>query len=644
MKRTLKYTKTKMNLLKVYLIFIGFAGLILSGCYKEEHYEFPGPFDAGKPINPDSLPFPFDKTKTAGKWLMKDGVPNYENILIKGYTDYAAQGDLLSWTQKPDGLHELPHYNFYPLSAADHFAGDANSYKYNWVYSKYFVPIGAGTSFYMYAKVTFGTFNGTAAALVLGKNWDTQAVFNFGMDGNSTTGEPKFFLDYYGVTASVDPAQGWPTVNQVMVPGVPADLEVVITNGIFYVKINKILVFTFRMGNDRLQFFTPQIRPWRNFINVHEMYIESSEMYSMNYAMHEYEQGYNKIQAPALAKAANGNLLLFAEGRGTPDNANERVAQNTMPVGNTDIIMKRSTDGGNTWENQIKVIAGEGSNSTFCFPQIVTQENGKIILHYSSISASFTNNSYTYNDASQKIFQIESTDNGATWSVPTEITSALKDVASGYVQNGPGHGIELKLGTYNKRLIMPLNYGKKIVKVAISDDNGASWKLSKAVGGSNLKNASVVELADGRLMMIVGHTNASPKNKFVSYSSDGGLNWTVAANVKTDINTGDYGHLFTGSLLKVPSGEIFLVNSTGRETDTEVKNSPSYPTVPVVFKTSDNGVNYTNLGPLFTKIAYFGYAAPFGAMDAVVLADGKLVIVGEGGVEGPSEGIVVYKK
>ncbi|WP_316767646.1 sialidase family protein [Pedobacter frigiditerrae] len=642
--KILKHTEMKMNLLKVYLIFAVLAGVLLTGCYKEEHFTFPGPFDAGKPINPDSLPFPFDKTRTAGKWLMKNGVPDYENILVKGYTDYAAVGDALSWEQKPDGLHELPHYNFYPLATTDHFAADANSYKYNWIYSKYFVPVGAGTSFYMYAKVTFGTFNGTAAALVLGKNWDTQAVFNFGMDGNSTTGEPKFFLDYYGVTASVDPAQGWPTVNQVMVPGVPADLEVVITNGIFYVKINKILVFTFRMGNDKLQFFTPQIRPWRNFVNVHEMYIESNQMYTMNYAMHEYEKGYNKIQAPALAKAANGNLLLFAEGRSTPTNSIERVAQNTMAVGNTDIIMKRSTDGGNTWDSQIKVIAGDGSNSTFCFPQVVSLASGKIILQYSSINSTVAGTVYTYTDASQKIFQVESSDNGNTWTTPIEVTTVLKDVAAGYVQNGPGHGIELKSTTYNKRLIIPLNYSKKTVKVAISDNGGTSWRLSKVVSGSSLKNASVVELTDGRLMMIVGHTNASPKNKFVSYSSDGGDNWTAAVNVKADVATSDYGHLFPGTVVKGSSGEIFFINSTGRETDTEVKNSPSYPTVPVVFKSTDNGLNYTNAGALFTKTAYFGYAAPFGAMDAVVLDNGTLVIAGEGGVESPTEGIVIYKK
>ena len=632
----------KTNQLKKYLVFSLLISSVLMGCYKEEHFDFPGPFDLGRSNVPDPLPFPFDKNRQTGKWLMKDGVPDHEKILFKGYTDYFAKGDTLSWVQKPDGVHEIPHFNYYSLSNADHFAGDANSYKYNWVYSKYFVPVGAGRGFYMYAKVTFGTLNATAAALVLGTSWDTKDIFTFGLDGGGA--EPKFFLNVYGMTIGVEPSMGWPNIHQVMVPGVPADLEVVITDGIFYVKINNILVFSFRIGTERMYFYTPQIRPWRNFMKIHDMYIESSEMYTMNYAMHEYEKEYNKIQAPALAKAENGNLLLFAEGRGTPANANERVAQNTMPVGNTDIIMKRSVDGGATWEEQIKVIAGQGSNITYCFPQIVSQESGKIILQYSSINTSFANKVYTYDAGSQRIYQVESTDNGNSWTAPAEITSSLKDVASGHVQNGPGHGIELQSDIYRKRLIMPLTYSKNVVKVAISDDGGASWRLGKAVSGSRLKHASVVELADGRLMMVVGHTNASPKNKLVSYSSDGGESWSTAANVASEIRTGDYGHLFAGTLLKGKNGEILFVNPTGRESDTEVKNSPAYPTVPVLFKSGDNGTSFSSLGALFTKESYSGYAAPLGFMDAVVLNDGTVVIAGEGGVESPAEGIVIYKK
>ncbi|SMC98221.1 BNR repeat-like domain-containing protein [Pedobacter africanus] len=638
------YIQMKTYRPAAYFFFTLWIGLLLTGCYKEEHFDFPGPYEEANTVNPDSLPFPFDKSRQAGMWLVKNGVPDYGKVLFKGYTDYYPKGDTLSWVKASDGLHMLPHFSFYPLSNADHFAGDPNSYKFNWVYSKYFVPVGSGKSFYMYAKVTFGTFNSTAAGLSLGKNWDTGGPFTFGLDGNTSTGEPGFFLDLYGKNGiTVNPALGWPTVTQVMTPGVPADMEVVIANGIFYVKVNGTLVFTFKMAAERAYFYTPQIRPWRNFVAVHDMYIESREMYTLDYAMHEYEGNYNKIQAPALAKAANGDLLLFAEGRGTPASSKERVAQNTMPVGNTDIIMKRSSDGGTTWSSQIQVLAGAGSNATYCFPQVLTADNGKIILQYSSIGGSFTTNTYNYDASSQRVFQIESVDNGNSWSAPVELT-VFKNTAAGYIMGGAGHGIALKSVNYNKRLVMPLTYSTNVVRVALSDDGGSSWRLSKVVGGSRLKQGTVAELADGRLMMVVGHTNTSPKNKLVSYSSDGGENWTAAANIASDVKTGDYGHLFAGIVLKSRDGELLFVNPTNRESDAEVKNSPTYAVAAQVFKSGNNGQAYSNLGPLFTREAYFGYNAPIGLMDGVVTDDGKLVIAAEGGVESPAEGIVIYKK
>ncbi|WP_316811834.1 sialidase family protein [Pedobacter heparinus] len=634
--------KTKQ--LTAYLFVMAFTSLFLASCYKEEHFDFPGPFKIDRPIGLDSLPFPFDSTRQAGKWLMKDGVPDYERILFKGYTDYFPKGDTLSWVQKAAGAYMTPHYNYYPLSNADHFAGDPNSYKFNWVYSKYFVPVGGGKSFYMYAKVTFGTFNATAAGLVLGKNWDTGGSLVFGMDGGS--GEPTFFVDVYGqLGATVNPALGWPTVTQVMTPGVPADLEVIVTAGIFYVKINGTLVFSFKLGAERMYYFTPQIRPWRNFVNVHDVYIESTDMYTPNYAMHEYEGSYNKIQAPALAKTTGGDLLLFAEGRGTPTSAKERVAQNTIPVGNTDIIMKRSTDGGNTWSNQLTVLAGNSSNMTYCFPQVVTADNGKIILQYSTIGGTFpaNSNTFTYDASSQRIYQIESSDNGTSWSAPIEIT-AFKNTAAGYIQGGAGHGIVLTSATYNKRLVMPLTYSTNVVRMALSDDGGGTWRLGKTVSGSRLKQGTVVELSDGRLMMIAGHTNTSPKNRLVSYSSDGGDNWTAASNISSDVKTADYGHLFGGTILKGKNGEILYISPINRETDPEVKNSPAYAVAPMLFKSINNGQVYTTVGPLFTREAYFGYNAPIGNMDAAVLNDGTVVIAGEGGVESPAEGIVIYKK
>ncbi len=619
------------------------VSLLLTGCYKEQHFDFPGPYEDTTIRRADSLPFPFDKSRNAGVWLMKNGIPENDKILFKGYTDFYAAGDTISWEKQTNGYRLIPHRNFYPVSDKDHFGGNPNSYRNNWVYSKYFVPVGPGKSFYMYTKFTLGTFSGTAAGFLLGKSWETGGEFIFGFDGFSNIA-PTFFVDLYGRQGvSVNPDLGWPTVNEVIVPGVPADFEIVIHDGLFYILVNGTLCFQFKLPNEQTYYFTPVIRPWRNFITVHDFYIESNDMYTVDFAMHENEENYNRIQAPALAKAANGNLLLFAEGRSLPTFAGERIAQNTIPVGNCDIIMKRSTDGGISWSDQISVIAGQNSSETFAFPQVVSTDNGKIILHYSSIPSTLVNNNYVYNQSAQKVYQMVSTDNGNSWSPPVEITTSLKDNA-GYFRSGPGHGIELTSAVYNKRLVMPVVYGGNVIKVAYSDDEGVSWKVSNAVPGSNLRFGSIVELSDTRLMMVLTHSGSTPRNKLVSHSIDGGKTWSSATNIGAGVSTLDYGHMYQGVTVKDLSGKIHLINPTGRESDPDTYNSPVFAVTPYLFTSQNGGATFDNSSRLFTKTAYHSYSSPIGFLDAVALDDGTIIIVGEGGVESPREGIVVYRK
>ncbi|WP_169539985.1 sialidase family protein [Niabella aurantiaca] len=635
--------KKMVRFMTLSLTLLGFV--FTTGCYKEQHFDFPGPFEDTSFVNVvDSLPFPFDKTRQAGVWLMKDNVPDFGKILFKGYTDYRPMHDTVSWVQEPTGMRLIPHRNYYPLTDADHLGGDPNSYKYNWAYSKYFVPVGAGKSFYMYAKVSFGTFSGTAAGLVLGASWSTGGVFVFGMDGNSSIA-PMFFVDLYGTLgATVSPDQGWPTANEVIIPGVPAEIEVVIHDNLFYIKVNGTLCFLFKISREDPYYFTPQIRPWRNFVTVHDFYVESSDMYSVDYALHEHQQDYNRIQAPALVKAGNGDLLLFAEGRSNPASAEERVAQNTMPVGNTDIIMSRSGTGGQTWDQQVSVIAGAGSGDTYGFPQVVTTSGGKMILHYSKLTTtSLKNGSFSY-PAEQLLYQTVSTDNGLSWSQPVNITESLKDVSKGYLKSSSGHGIELRSAAYKNRLVMPLIYGGTSIKVGLSDDQGASWRTSQLVGGSNITAGSVVELADARLMLILSHGNASPQSKLVSYSSDGGETWTAPVPIAAGAATLSNGHMYAGIAVSNQQGTIYFANATGRQKDPETYNGPNFGITPVLFESTDNGASFTSTGPLFTRTAYRGYSDPIGNMDAVFTNDGKLVIVGEGGVESPQEGIVVYRR
>lgn len=614
--------------------------LLFSGCYKEQHFGFPGPFDEEQRI-PDSLPFPFDENREAGVWLMRDGVPDYGRILFKGYTDFYAAGDTLSWVHESIGMRSIPHRHFYPITNDDHFGGNPNSYRFNFAYSKYFVPVGPGQSFYMYTKMTVGTFNATALGIVLGRSWENDEIFALGLDGGSST--PTFFVNVYGTVVSANPADGWPVVNEVIVPGVPAEIEIVIHDGLFYLKVNNVLCAQFRLPSDNIYFFTPHIRPFRSYVTVHDFYMESTDAFTVDYAMHEQEQGYSRIQAPALAQAPNGDLLLFAEGRSNPRSAAERIAQQTLPAGDTDIILRRSSSQGTSWDEQISIVAGQGTDQTFAFPQVVTTASGEIILHYSLLPGHAQDGNYAFDASQQRVYQVVSVDNGQSWSAPSEITDDLQ-LPAGYVKSGPGHGIELTSEAFKNRLVMPVVHDGRQVRVALSDDGGQSWRLSERIPGNNRQSGTVVELADSRLMMVVGHGNTRPRNRVVSYSNDGGETWTTPTNISTDVSSGNFGHMFPAAMVKSADGTVHLVTAVGRESDDQTYSGPRYGINPTLFSSIDEGQSFIQGEALFDRVAYSGYNSPIGTLDAVALEDGTVVIVGEGGVESPREGIVVYRK
>jgi len=96
-----------------------------------------------------------------------------------------------------------------------------------------------------------------------------------------------------------------------------------------------------------------------------------------------------------------------------------------------------------------------------------------------------------------------STDDGASWANPWEITAAVKHPACTWIGTGPCHGIQLDSG----RLVVPSHYavGRNFSTgdpyhscVIYSDDEGASWRTGGSVG-EGTDECAVVQTAGGRL-------------------------------------------------------------------------------------------------------------------------------------------------
>src|SRR5207248_437088 len=114
-----------------------------------------------------------------------------------------------------------------------------------------------------------------------------------------------------------------------------------------------------------------------------------------------------------------------------------------------------------------------------------------------------------------------STDDGASWSKPVEITRDVKRPDWTRYATGPGVGIQLKTG----RLIVPCDHqvaGTKVrqAHVIVSDDGGKTWKRGGVVG-PQCNESQAVELTDGRLMLNIRSYRGSHR-RLVALSGDGG--------------------------------------------------------------------------------------------------------------------------
>jgi sialidase-1 len=176
--------------------------------------------------------------------------------------------------------------------------------------------------------------------------------------------------------------------------------------------------------------------------------------------------GYHTYRIPAIIQTTNGTLLAFCEAR----------KNSAADTGDIDLVLRRSTNQGLSWE-PMTVVQEEGSsnnNITIGNPvPVVDETTGKIHLLFCRNSG--------------RVFHTVSTNDGLSWSSRTEITSTVKLAGWGFYATGPGHGIQLRRGAQAGRLIVPSDHaigpddgtptGTFGAQVIYSDDHGATWQL-----------------------------------------------------------------------------------------------------------------------------------------------------------------------
>ncbi|MCC6680605.1 MAG: exo-alpha-sialidase [Phycisphaeraceae bacterium] len=241
---------------------------------------------------------------------------------------------------------------------------------------------------------------------------------------------------------------------------------------------------------------------------------------------------------PSLVQAANGDLLLIGEKR------NSGIGD----VGNTDLVLRRSSNLGLSWSST-QVIYDSGIQTHTDATPFVDPDTGQIMLFFLRDKKQFS--------------LMNSNDNGQTWTAPTSIHSQIipeswdqlfgsynsqpgdptggqsksEQWETGWYQRyglGPGGGVvKLTEGAQTGRIIVPARAripesGITTTFAFYSDDQGSTWNrggLAVPYGSE----AQLVELSGGRVMVNARDADNShgPDNfkRRIAVSSNGGQTW-----------------------------------------------------------------------------------------------------------------------
>ena len=269
---------------------------------------------------------------------------------------------------------------------------------------------------------------------------------------------------------------------------------------------------------------------------------------------------------PALSHLGNGVVVAAWDGR--PNNAADSPNPNS-------IVMRRSTDGGATWDAQRTVLAGNqdaannGAGRTgYSDPSLVfdAEVNKLFLFSVYSKDAGFGSSTFGNDDANRNVISAqvaESTDGGLTWSAPRLITKVVKpgtsaanpqpgDVRGMFATSG--EGIQLRYGQYAGRLIQQFAGdvrqadGTNAIQAysVYSDDHGATWTKGANVG-TRMDENKTVELSDGRVMLNSRSNNGADNARKVAVSTDGGQTYgpvTLDSNLTDPGNNAAIARLF----------------------------------------------------------------------------------------------------
>ena len=324
------------------------------------------------------------------------------------------------------------------------------------------------------------------------------------------------------------------------------------------------------------------------------------------------EGGYDTYRIPALAITAKGTLLAFCEGR----------KGSSADYGDIDLLLRRSTDNGRTWQPaQVLVDDGESTCGNPC--PMVDRRTGAVVLLITKNNANERESQIMKGEAAPRtVWVLKSSDDGITWSTPVDISAQVRRPDWRWYATGPCHGIQLADG----RLVAPCDHStgprkeEMFSHVIYSDDGGATWNIGGQLE-SRTDESVAVELTDGTLYLNARNRRDRNRRAY-ALSQDRGITWSAVADDETLVEP-----VCQGSALRLSTAadggknRVLFSNpaSTKRESMTVRISYDECKTWPVA------------------KVLWPG---PSAYSDLVVAADGQIGCLYERGEKSPYESII----
>ncbi len=236
---------------------------------------------------------------------------------------------------------------------------------------------------------------------------------------------------------------------------------------------------------------------------------------------------------------------------------------------NVDVGYSRSTDGGATWSPSAVIMDYDasvpGSSGNGVGDPCILHDPATDTLWVAALW-SFGNRGYAGSgpgllpEETGQYVLAKSTDGGASWSAPLNVTAAVKDDPGWrLIFQGPGHGLVLRDGT----LVFPSQYrdsaGTVRVCSVFSTDHGETWDFGSGVptASPQTNENTVCELDDGRLLFSMRTpAGSNGQRAWIRYAPGG----------ETPMRDGTWGDLFRLPAVPDPvcQGSVIQWKSTHR--------------------------------------------------------------------------------